>query len=121
MTDPHMTNPAAPATPAPVRPETVPAPVPAPRPTAGSGSLGALYDLSLPVSIELGRTRMTVRDILALGSGSVVELERMAGEPVDVLVGDRTFARGEVVVLGEQFGVRLTRILQPAIPSENGA
>lgn len=82
----------------------------------GAASLTALYDLSLPVSIELGRTRMAVRDILALGRGSVVELDRLAGEPVDVYVADRRFAKGEVVVLGEQFGVRITRILATPVP-----
>lgn len=79
---------------------------------AGAGSLAALYDLTLPVSIELGRTRMTVQEVLALGRGSVVQLERLVGEPVDVFVADRHFAAGEVVVMGEQFGVRITRIFQ---------
>ncbi len=79
---------------------------------AGGGSLAALYDLTLPVSIELGRTRMTVQEVLALGRGSVVQLERLVGEPVDVFVADRHFAAGEVVVMGEQFGVRITRIFQ---------
>lgn len=84
-------------------------------------SLSALYDLSLPVSIELGRTKMAVRDILALGRGSVVELDRLAGEPVDVYVADRRFAKGEVVVLGEQFGVRITRILTTPVPGAESA
>ncbi len=79
---------------------------------AGGGSLEALYDLTLPVSIELGRTRMTVQEVLALGRGSVVQLERLVGEPVDVFVADRHFAAGEVVVMGEQFGVRITRIFK---------
>jgi flagellar motor switch protein FliN len=74
-------------------------------------SLSALFDLTLPVSIELGRTNMTVQEVLQLGRGSVIELDRLAGEPVDVFVGDRRFAEGEVVVLGENFGVRITRIL----------
>jgi flagellar motor switch protein FliN/FliY len=78
----------------------------------GAGSLSALYDLTLPVSIELGRTRMTVQEVLALGRGSVVQLERLVGEPVDVFVADRHFAAGEVVVMGEQFGVRITRIFK---------
>jgi flagellar motor switch protein FliN/FliY len=84
-------------------------------PAAGAAPLKALYDLALPVSIELGRTRMMVREILSLGRGSVVELDRLAGEPVDVYVGDRHFAKGEVVVVGEQFGVRITRILAPPV------
>ncbi|MCC7052676.1 MAG: flagellar motor switch protein FliN [Gemmatimonadaceae bacterium] len=70
-----------------------------------------LMDLTLPVSIELGRTTMSVQEILQLGRGSVVQLERLAGEPIDIYVGDRRFAEGEVVVLGENFGVRVTRII----------
>lgn len=100
---------------------------PAPQPAAqsftdlGAASLGSgevpmamLMDLTLPVSIELGRTSMTVQEILRLGRGSVVQLEKLAGEPIDIYVGDRRFAEGEVVVLGEHFGVRITRILQTA-------
>jgi flagellar motor switch protein FliN len=73
--------------------------------------IGALLDLTLPVSIELGRTSMTVQEILRLGRGSVIQLDRLAGEPIDIYVGDRRFAEGEVVVLGEHFGVRITRVL----------
>lgn len=76
-------------------------------------ALSLLFDLTLPVAIELGRTRMSVEDILALGRGSVIQLERLAGEPIDVFVGDRRFAEGEVVVVGEQFGIRITQILAP--------
>ncbi len=82
--------------------------------TMGSTSevpIGMLLDLTLPVSIELGRTSMTVQEILRLGRGSVIQLDRLAGEPIDIYVGDRRFAEGEVVVLGEHFGVRITRIL----------
>jgi flagellar motor switch protein FliN/FliY len=78
---------------------------------AGEVPLAMLLDLTLPVSIELGRTSMTVQEILRLGRGSVIQLERLAGEPIDIYVGDRRFAEGEVVVLGEHFGVRITRIL----------
>lgn len=73
--------------------------------------ISMLLDLTLPISIELGRTSMTVQDILRLGRGSVIQLDRLAGEPIDVFVGDRRFAEGEVVLLGETFGVRVTRIL----------
>ena len=76
--------------------------------------ISMLLDLTLPISIELGRTSMTVQDILRLGRGSVIQLERLAGEPIDVFVGDRRFAEGEVVLLGETFGVRITRILPRA-------
>jgi flagellar motor switch protein FliN/FliY len=73
--------------------------------------LAMLFSLTLPISIELGRTTMSVQEILRLGRGSVIQLERLAGEPIDIFVGDRRFAEGEVVVLGEHFGVRITRIL----------
>ena len=73
--------------------------------------IGMLLDLTLPVSIELGRTSMTVQEILRLGRGSVIQLDRLAGEPIDIFVGDRRFAEGEVVVLGDHFGVRITRII----------
>lgn len=84
----------------------------------GEVPLSMLMDLTLPVSIELGRTTMTVQDILRLGRGSVIELERLAGEPIDIFVGDRRFAQGEVVVIGEVFGVRITRIINPAAIQE---
>ena len=81
------------------------------QPTGEPASLSMVYDLTVPVAIELGRTRMSVQEVLALGRGSVIQLDRLAGEPIDVFVGDRRFAEGEVVVVGEQFGVRITRIL----------
>lgn len=74
-------------------------------------ALSTLYDLTMPVSIELGRTKMTVQELLSLGRGAVIQLDRLAGEPMDVYVGDRRFAEGEVVVIGEQFGIRITRVL----------
>ncbi len=74
-------------------------------------SIDVLLDLTLPVAIELGRTNMTVQEILRLGRGSVIQLDRLAGEPVDIFVADRKFAEGEVVVLGEHFGIRITQIL----------
>lgn len=76
--------------------------------------IGMLLDLTLPVSIELGRTSMMVQEILRLGRGSVIQLDRLAGEPIDIYVGERRFAEGEVVVLGEHFGVRITRVLANA-------
>lgn len=78
---------------------------------AGSPPLDLLADVELAVSAELGRTRMQVRDLLALGPGSVVELDRAAGSPIDVLVNGTLIARGEVVVVDEEFGVRLTEIV----------
>jgi flagellar motor switch protein FliN/FliY len=91
---------------------------------AGEGGevpIAMLLDLTLPVSIELGRTSMTVQEVLRLGRGSVVQLERLAGEPIDVYVGDRRFAEGEVVVLGEHFGIRITRIVSRQAVGEEAA
>ncbi len=71
--------------------------------------LDALFDVSLPVTIEFGRSRMTVQEILELGVGSVIQVDRLVGEPIDIYVSDRKLAEGEVVVMGEYFGVRITR------------
>lgn len=79
--------------------------------SAASTSLDSLMDLSLPVTIEFGRTTMLVQEVLAMGVGSVVQLDRMVGEPIDIYVSDRKFAEGEVVVVGEHFGVRITKII----------
>ena len=65
------------------------------------------------VTVELGRASLTVEDVLGLGPGSVVELNKLAGEPVDVMVNDQLIARGEVVVVDENFGVRVTEIVSP--------
>jgi len=85
----------------------------APPAAGGVSSLEALLDVSLPVAIEIGRTQLTVHEVLQLGPGSVVEIDRAVGEPVDIYVGDRRFAQGEVVVVGDEFGVRVTRVLPP--------
>lgn len=87
----------------------------------GEVPISLLLDLTLPVSIELGRTAMTVQEVLRLGRGSVIQLDRLAGEPIDIFVGDRRFAEGEVVVLGEHFGVRITRILSKKAIAEAAA
>ncbi|MFM9873830.1 MAG: flagellar motor switch protein FliN [Fimbriimonadaceae bacterium] len=76
--------------------------------------LDLLYDIPLEVSVELGRVRMVVKDVIELGSGSIVEIDKAAGEPVDVLVNGRLVAHGEVVVIEDNFGVRITEILSPA-------
>lgn len=76
-------------------------------------SLSLLMDIPLEVSVELGRVKMLVRDIVELGAGSIVEIEKAAGEPVDILVNRRLVARGEVVVIEDNFGVRITEILNP--------
>lgn len=70
-----------------------------------------LMDVVLDVSIELGRASMTIKDILALGVGSVVELDKMVGDPVDILVNNKLIAKGEVVVVDENFGVRITSVV----------
>jgi len=76
--------------------------------------IGVLMDLSLPITIELGRTRMLIKDILELGHGSVIEFDKLAGEPVDLLVNDKKVAEGEVVVIDEHFGIRLTNLIKPS-------
>lgn len=77
----------------------------------GMDRVSMLNDVNLNVKIELGRTRMLVEDVLALGEGSVVELEKLAGDPVDVYVNDRLIARGEVLVLNDSFCVRVNEVL----------
>ena len=74
------------------------------------GELERLVDVTVEVSVEIGRTSMTLGEALALGPGSVVGLHRMAGEPVDLLVNGRVIARGEVVVIDEEFGLRVTDV-----------
>ena len=74
-------------------------------------SLDMLHDVEMAVTVELGRTRMTVREILTLAPGTVVELDRAAGAPVDVVVNGTLIARGEVVVIDEEFGIRVTEIV----------
>ena len=74
-------------------------------------SIDVLMDLTLSISVELGRTQMPIKDVLKLGQGSVVELDKLAGEPVSLLVNDKKFAEGEVVVVDESFGVRITALM----------
>ncbi|HET6284288.1 MAG TPA: flagellar motor switch protein FliN [Polyangia bacterium] len=76
-----------------------------------SRRLELLLDVPLDVSVELGRSRVSIQDLLALGPGSVVELDKIAGEPLDILVNDRLVARGEAVVVNDKFGVRITDIV----------
>jgi flagellar motor switch protein FliN/FliY len=76
--------------------------------------LELLYDLQLPVSIELGRTNMLIRDILRLGRGSVVEFDKLVSEPVDVLINGKKVAEGEVVVIDKHFGIRITTLVDPS-------
>lgn len=72
-----------------------------------------ILDVPLVITVELGRTKMLIKDLLKLSHGSVVELNKVAGEPIEILVNDKLIAKGEVVVINEKFGVRLTDILSP--------
>jgi flagellar motor switch protein FliN len=76
-------------------------------------SLDFILDIPLKLTVELGRTRMSIREVLQLSQGSVVELVKFAGEPLEVFVNDKMVAKGEVVVVNEKFGIRLTDILSP--------
>jgi flagellar motor switch protein FliN/FliY len=84
-----------------------------PQPESPQRRLDMLLDVPLEVSVELGRTRMTVQDLLQLAPGSVVELDKVAGEALDILVNGRLVARGEAVVVNDKFGVRITDIVSP--------
>ncbi len=79
----------------------------------GESNIELLMDVSLRVTVELGRTRMKLAQILDLQHGSVVELDRLAGDPVDIFVNDRMVAHGEVVVVDDKFGVRITEMVAP--------
>ncbi len=72
-----------------------------------------LLDVPLEITVELGRTRMLIQELVQLGQGSVIELEKLAGEPMEILVNNKLIARGEVVVVNEKFGVRLTDTISP--------
>src|SRR5215213_10388877 len=91
--------------------------------TPGAGSEGAdlrrLYDVPVELAVEIGRTRMTIGQTLELRPGSVVSLNRLAGEPVDLLVNGKPIARGEVVVIDEEFGLRVTEVLAPSGPDSS--
>ena len=79
----------------------------------GDPKLELLYDLQLPVSIELGRTNMLIKDILRLGRGSVIEFDKLVSEPVDVIINGKKIAEGEVVVIDKHFGIRITTLIDP--------
>jgi len=76
-------------------------------------SMDFLMDIPLTVTVELGRTKMVIHDLLQLGQGSVVELSKLAGEPLEVFINNKLIAKGEAVVVNEKFGVRLTDIVSP--------
>jgi flagellar motor switch protein FliN/FliY len=94
-------------------PQEAAAPAPEQDLSARINKLELILDIPLRVSVELGRTRMIVNDLLQLGQGSVIELSKLAGDPLEVLVNDKLIARGEVVVVNEKFGIRLTDIISP--------
>ena len=77
-------------------------------------NIGLILDVPLQVTVELGRTHKSIKEILDLSNGSIVELDKLAGEPVDILVNGKLLAKGEVVVIDENFGVRITDIVDPA-------
>jgi flagellar motor switch protein FliN/FliY len=77
------------------------------------GNIGLLMDVYMEMTVELGRTRRLIKDILGMGEGTIIELDKLAGEPVDILVNHKLIARGEVVVIDENFGVRVTEIVSP--------
>ena len=87
-------------------------------PEQAAATLALLHDVDLNVKIELGRTRMYIEDVLRLNENSVIELDKAAGDPVDIFVNDRHVARGEVLVLNENFCVRISEIIQPAKAEE---
>ena len=81
--------------------------------TAEQGNIGLIMDVFMEMTVELGRTKKTIKDILGMGEGTIIELDKLAGEPVDILVNHKQIAKGEVVVIDENFGVRVTEILSP--------
>lgn len=84
------------------------------QPGAGDVNLEVILDVPVTLSMEVGRTRVPIRNLLQLNQGSVVELDRAAGEPLDVFVNGTLIAHGEVVVVNERFGIRLTDVVSPA-------
>ena len=79
-----------------------------------TGNIGLIMDVFMEMTVELGRTRKLIKEILAMGEGTIIELDKLAGEPVDILVNHKLIAKGEVVVIDENFGVRVTEIVSPA-------
>ena len=80
----------------------------------GQGNLDFILDIPLEITVELGRTRMMVNELLKLGQGSVIELGKIAGETLEILANNRLIARGDVVVINDKYGIRLTEVISPA-------
>ncbi len=85
----------------------------------GKRDLNFLYDIPLQVSVEVGRCKILLKDLLKMGEGYVIELEKIAGEPLDLYVNSRLIARGEAVMVGDKFGIRLTDVVSTADRIEN--
>lgn len=83
-------------------------------PLSGDANLDVILDIPVTISLEIGRARISIRHLMQLNQGSVVELDRLAGEPLDVLVNGTLIAHGEVVVVNEKFGIRLTDVISAA-------
>lgn len=79
----------------------------------GTRDIKFLLDIPLTITVEIGRTRMLINDLLQLGQGSVIELDKLAGEAMEILVNNKVIAKGEVVVVNEKFGIRLTDVVSP--------
>ena len=77
------------------------------------GNIGLIMDVYMEMTVELGRTKKPIKEILGMGEGTIIELDKLAGEPVDILVNHKLIAKGEVVVIDENFGVRVTEIVSP--------
>lgn len=84
-----------------------------------SDNLRLLENIGVKLSVEVGRTELTIRDLLRLSEGSVIELDRLAGDPLDVLVNGTPIAKGEVVMVGERFGIRFGQIIDPEKRAES--
>ena len=82
--------------------------------TQDQGNISLLMDVDMQMTVELGRTKQSIKEILGIGEGTIIELDKLAGEPVDILVNHKPIAKGEVVVIDENFGVRVTEIISPA-------
>lgn len=91
----------------------------APTDTPTAQSLGMLASVKVRMTVEVGRTQITIEDLLRLSEGAVVELDRMAGDPLDILVNGTQIATGEVVVIGERFGIRFGDIVDPRTRAES--
>jgi len=82
-------------------------------PASSAGNMNLLLDVPMKIEVQLGSSKMIIKDLLQLGQGSVIELNKIAGDPMDILISGKLIARGEIVVVNEMFGVRITDIISP--------